>query len=305
MMKELFGEYTVDYNSTKVGVLTVSQSGLMARFACQCTVATAEILRLAVLSGDRYIPLGVLLPSGDKLHFIKHYSKLDLRIKGLSSIDGCRLITGRDTLLIPPVERPVPEPEPIPEATPNEPESVPKPTPEPGLILPVEDGIPDVPPLVTAPEPNPIQEPDWLPADPNSNQPILYTHTARITVDAAPVADEDLIGFEPYLVEDLTGTDLSPVTDLIAPESEPVFVPWTPHPDPGLLFLDPDLIASCAQITGAMTRPCGNDCIALAVPFEAGKPFPLLPVFCLGAAEEIGGGPFLVFQIKNGILVKE
>jgi len=312
MMKELFGEYIVEYNSAKVGLLTVSEHGLMARFTCQCVVATAEVLRLAILSGDRYIPLGVLLPEGDKLHFAKQFSKNDLRMKGLSSIDGCRLVTSRDTLTaeprpmpIPePMPEPTPEPEPIPEPIPApEPEPIPPPEPEPipqpALTpeselppTPVGDGVLDVPPDLE-PDPNPFPEPEWESIEELDDRKAIYTHAAIITADPPSVADENPDDIDPY-----------PVIAALAPEPEPMpTAPWTAHPDPGLLFLDPDLIAACANISGAMTRPCGNDCIALAVPFESGKPFPLMPVFCFGKAEEVNGRSHLVFQIKNGILV--
>jgi len=282
MMKELFGEYIVEYNSAKVGLLTVSEHGLMARFTCQCVVATAEVLRLAVLAGDRYIPLGVLLPEGDKLHFARQFSKNDLRMKGLSSIDGCRLITSRDTLTAEPRPMPMPEPEPISEPAPlpePEPIQIPEPTPiPPPEPAPVEDAVPNASPdpePVPPPDSTPFPEPEWEPIEDLDDHRAIYTHAAIITADPPPIADED--------PDDIH--------------------PWTAHPDPGLLFLDPDLIQACAHISGAMTRPCGNDCIALAVPFESGKPFPLMPVFCFGKAEEVDGRSHLVFQIKNGILV--
>ena len=93
-----------------------------------------------------------------------------------------------------------------------------------------------------------------------------------------------------------------------APEPEPPPTPelptpkWTPHPDPGILFTDPDLVAACRHVTAALTRPCGGDCIELAVPFETGSPFPLMPVFCRGEVTEIDGNAYLVFRIKNGTL---
>jgi len=292
MLQELFGEYTVDYGGTKVGRLTVSGQGLMTRFTCECVVATAEIMRLAILMGDRYIALGVLLPDGDKLHFTKSYSKNDLRQKGLSSIDGARLVGTHDIFTVP-VSAPAPTPMPTPEPnlvgddahivpSPPEPEPISEPEPNPD---PVGDAVPSVPPL---PEPEPMPEPEPIP------EPNPVGDDAHIV----PPPPEPHMEVAQELSED--AVLLTHAAHIEAPE--PTAPKWTPHPDPGILFTDPDLIAACRHVTGALTRPCGGDCIELAVPFEAGSPFPLMPVFCRAEAAEISGNAYLLFRINNGKL---
>ena len=300
MLQELFGTYTVEYNHTKVGQLTVSEQGLMTRFACECVVATAEVLRLAVLVGTRYVVLGVLFPDGDKLRFTKQYSKNDLRLKGLSSIDACRLVSRHDTFATDPVPASHAETERF---------------------------------IMGASAPGPLSEPEpvWEPARNISDDKVLYTHTAKITVDEPSTrtegtnetpkavhppesnlepAPEPKIELRPEPTPEPkpepTPKPRPEPTSEPGPEPtpEPLPVKWTPHPDPGILFTDPDLVSASAYLKGTMTRPCGNDCIELAVPFEYGKPFPLLPIFCFGTAVEIDDRAYLVFRIKNGNLIK-
>ena len=300
MLQELFGEYTVAYSNWEVGRLTVSLEGLMVRFTCECVVATAEILRLAILVGDRYVLLGVLLPDGDKLRFTKQYSKIDLQSRGLTSIDGCRLVTGHDALpTAAPASAPTPTPTPTPAietiaATPDpitetlapkpepkpEPQPAPVPEPEPELTPKPEPTPEPEPDPAPEPEPAPQPDPHWDPVRELGDDKVLYIHTAHI-----PAPEMEPPPPEP-------------------PIAEPPTAKWTPHPNPGILFTDPDLVSACTHISGALTRPCGGDCIELAVRFEAGQPFPLLPIFCHGHAIDIDGRPHLVFRIKNGNLVK-
>ncbi|MCL2562681.1 MAG: hypothetical protein FWE08_01415 [Oscillospiraceae bacterium] len=279
MFEQLIGEYTVEYANTKVGRLTVSSQGLTARFIAECVVATAEILRLAVLVGDRYVILGVLLPDGDTLRFTKAYSKNDLRLKGLTSIDACRLVSKHDALVAP---TPMPAPEPKP---------TPTPAPEPA---PVEDDNNRPAADITAPTP----DLDWELVRPLDEDAILFTHAAQIPAPEPLVIEEPVPEPKPEPAPELAA---DPIPD---PAPPPPPIKWTPHPAPGILFTDPDLVTASANIQNAMTRPCGKDCIELAVPFEAGQPFPLLPIFCFGKAAEIADRAYLVFRIKNGSLAE-
>jgi len=337
MLQELFGEYVVEYGGTKVGRLSVSGEGLMVRFSCECVVVTTDILRLAILCENRYVVLGVLLPDGDKLRFTKRYSKNDLRMRGLSAIHSCRLLSRRDALFTetaepnPPSSVPTPQEEPaMPILTPTAnpipatpdfiietmapppepaiqvlaPAPPPEPESEPELPAPISEPIieilapemepeptpePETPPPPSEPEAEPLQDPipplHWESIR-DLDDSTLYTHTARVTAEEAPVADADLEDIDPFPIS----------------EQEMAVPPWTPHPDPGLLFTDPDLTAACTTISEAKTRPCGDDCIELAVLFESGKPFSLMPIFCLGQAGEIDGRSHLIFRIKNGTI---
>ena len=308
MNKEFFGEYTVEYAASKVGKLIVSPEGLTAKFVSVCVVATGEILRLAILSGDRYVPLGVMLPDGDKLRFHKKFSSNALKLKGIGSIDGCRLISKRDDLSLPspPVREeaeiapsPVPEPlspaEPIPPPE-TEPESIP-------TLKPAAKPEP-IPPPETEPEPIPVPEPIRKPEPappPEPESPPEPTHSWKALPTISEQQEAPLPRFSETDVEDV----LPYPAPSLAVESEGDASPqWTSQANISALFSDQDLKTASQTVEEAMTRP-GDDYIALAIPFEAGKPFPLMPIFCFGRSEMLHGRPHLVFHIKNGNLLSQ
>ena len=74
---------------------------------------------------------------------------------------------------------------------------------------------------------------------------------------------------------------------------------WAPEPAPARLFADPELAAAAENVEGVLARADGPDTLA-AFPFSPSKPFPLLPAFRFGAAQEIGGGTYLVFRLRDG-----
>lgn len=83
------------------------------------------------------------------------------------------------------------------------------------------------------------------------------------------------------------------------PVPEPVPASWAPEPDPARYFTDPDLVACARQVTGALMKPDGGD-ILLAFPLSPSMPFPMLPAFRFGAAQDIGGESYLVFRVWEG-----
>jgi len=95
---EIYGKYSVYLDGSHVGHLTVSQVGLMTEFNCECILATSEVLRLAILCGDKYRVFGVMLPDGDRLRCIKRFSKNELTRMSIDSIDGCKLARAGDSL---------------------------------------------------------------------------------------------------------------------------------------------------------------------------------------------------------------
>lgn len=272
MSQDLHGTYAIEHNTTKVGQLTVSAAGIRTRFQAECVVVTGEVLRLNLLVGEVYIPLGVVLPSGDKLLFDKRYSRFELQTKGITAIHGVRLVGIGQAAPAPPTpakKDPEPTAEPEPTQKPEEPEAEPAIKPQ---IL-----IPPVTP-VSGPAPEPTEPPP-------DNNPI-YTDETRFTA-SSPVADEDLDDIDPY------------------PAARPSIAPapdWSPCPDPAALFTDSNLMAAGARLKEAMTRSVG-EYIELAVPFDAGKPFPLMPIFCHGVATDISGRAHLVFRVRDGVLL--
>jgi len=279
MNQELHGEYAIEHSGTKVGQLTVSAAGIRTSFQAQCVMATGEVLRLTLLVGEQYIPLGVMLPNRDKLLFEKRYSRLELQTKGVTAIHGVRLMAAGQT---PPPPKPTVE-----DTVP----STPAPAPEPAVETLVSIPEPAIETLAPAPEPEPIIEPSdhhWESVRILPDNRAIYTHEARIAASPLPVADEDLDDINPY-----------PTAQAV-----PASIPnWIPCSDPAALFTDPHLTAAGNRIREAMTRP-QVDHIELAVPFDTGEPFPLMPIFCLGEVTDIGGRAHLVFQIKDGEIIK-
>ncbi|MDR0904911.1 MAG: hypothetical protein LBN00_01840 [Oscillospiraceae bacterium] len=80
-------------------------------------------------------------------------------------------------------------------------------------------------------------------------------------------------------------------------ELSPLFAPLA---DASSLFAEPSGYCD-GELTGALARREGG-ITYLAVPLDAGEPFPLIPVFCFGEPERIDGRDFLVFKLNNGIL---
>ena len=74
---------------------------------------------------------------------------------------------------------------------------------------------------------------------------------------------------------------------------------WAPEPQPWRLFADEDIIASCKQIKGALTK-FEKDTAYLAVPINTKEPFPPMPIFCFGTLEKINGSDYIVFTMKDG-----
>lgn len=89
------------------------------------------------------------------------------------------------------------------------------------------------------------------------------------------------------------GTPAGPASVPDIPDS------WTPEPDPARYFSDPDLICAARKIEGAMVKSDGPDTL-LAFPFSPSMPFPMLPAFRFGAAQELDGGSYIVFRVRDG-----
>lgn len=75
---------------------------------------------------------------------------------------------------------------------------------------------------------------------------------------------------------------------------------WRPSEKPQNLFKDDDLRK--ADIVGALEKSLDNGRMLLAIPFETGEPFPLMPIFCFGQSMNIEGRNYLVFCLKDGEL---
>lgn len=269
-MRGLLGEYAVEYLTSPAGSLLVTQEGLLTRFRCSCPMKTSDVLRLVVYDGNRDIMMGVLMPklAEDSLEFDKKYSKNDLKQMGLEDIKNCRIVGKEHAKSSPPKPSPPPvmpvsKPEPLPIPTPK-PEPPPAPQPKP-----IPAPIPTPPP---EPVPAPISAP--LPSVPPSvPPPIIAAPNSWNTLETPSPAPA---------VQDDAG--------------------WTAVFNPGVLFADAQLKTAAGGIAGAISRQKGK-ILELAIPFEVGKPFPLMPIFCLGRWDEIDGITYLIFSLEDGVLM--
>ncbi|MDR0838070.1 MAG: hypothetical protein LBN99_00345 [Oscillospiraceae bacterium] len=97
---------------------------------------------------------------------------------------------------------------------------------------------------------------------------------------------------------------------VFAPEPEPVPEPeivpattaeWAEIANPAALFVENGVAAITDEVAGALVREEGGF-VYLAAPISAGEAFSMMPVFCFGTPETIGGRDYLIFKLKNGVL---
>ena len=73
---------------------------------------------------------------------------------------------------------------------------------------------------------------------------------------------------------------------------------WAAAPEPDHLFRTPWLRRQLRGIQGALTRMAGEVRL-LALPYDAKKPFPMTPLFCLAQPKEIGGKQYMVYAFDG------
>lgn len=150
------------------------------------------------------------------------------------------------------------------------------------LLVPLGEAVPPLePPAPAEPEPVPVPEPEPEPEPVPEPEP-----------EPGPQPEPEP---EPEPVP-----EPEPIPEP-APVPEPVPASWAPEPDPARHFTDPDLVACARQVTGALVKPDGGD-ILLAFPFSPSMPFPMLPAFRFGAAQDIDGKSYLVFRVREGTI---
>lgn len=93
------GIYNIMYGGRQAGKLKVYSEGLKTVFMAE-TAQLKGVLRLAVVSDGKTVPIGVLSPSGKGLAIKKSYSKNSLTELGITQIDEVVLL-GQDTVLPP------------------------------------------------------------------------------------------------------------------------------------------------------------------------------------------------------------
>lgn len=79
---------------------------------------------------------------------------------------------------------------------------------------------------------------------------------------------------------------------------------WQPVSEPWRLFRDEELAEVCRQVKGAKMKREENGDISLAVPLERNAPFPAMPIFCFGTYDKIANKPYVVFRLRDGVLIQ-
>lgn len=95
-MSNSMGEFPVYAGEARVGTVKIKQSGLMTVFDCVCTYKSSEVLRLAAVCTDKYVPLGVMMPESGTLHYNKSFSKNTLTAIGYTHAAAFHLIRPDD-----------------------------------------------------------------------------------------------------------------------------------------------------------------------------------------------------------------
>ncbi len=122
-----------------------------------------------------------------------------------------------------------------------------------------------------------------------------------IKPEPAPVKPEPVIMQAPPAETSSPNLD-APESEPDTSEAAPPLNGWMPLGEPSGLFDDPELTNAVAELDGALTAQ-RDGAHLLAVPVSPAQPFAMMPVFCFGASEAIGGTDYIVFKIKNGRLV--
>lgn len=154
--------------------------------------------------------------------------------------------------------------------------------------------------LIASPEPKaePVPDPETPPEEETPTEP--ETRPEEETPPDPEPEPESTPTLEP-----------EPVLEPEPPEPEPAPVPrltpapeegWFIEPDPGRHILDPELKTAAERAGEAWVGFEGADTL-LAFPWTPSEPFPMLPIFRLGAASTMAGRNFIVFRLRDGAAI--
>lgn len=308
----LTGDYPVIAEGRSVGSLNISQNGLMTVFDCACDYISQEVLRLAAVCDGKYILLGVMMPEAGILRVKKSCTKNTLAGLGYQDTDIFHLIRNGDVYSQ--KDETLPEHTPIIQAPVNE-------AGQEAHELPFKPVREEADPVSIQPEPEQAQDPDLQQAqDPD----VQLTQSPDIQQAQSPdIQQAQIPDNQQAQAPDIHAVFSEPMPS----DAEPVLQvrdenPLPPHPDPEInmaqsdkpdlngwnriarprvLFNDSGIAEVSDEISGALTLE-RDGLVYLAVPLLPNEPFPMMPVFCFGNSEEIGGQEYIVFKIKNGNL---
>jgi len=86
------------------------------------------------------------------------------------------------------------------------------------------------------------------------------------------------------------------------PPDRKITIEWSQAGDPSEFFAEKETADTFRRVAGCLTS-ADKDIRLLAVPLVPGKPFPGIHIFKFGSWQKINGFDYLVFKLKNGILV--
>lgn len=285
------GEYTVSAEGQPIGKVYIRQDGLLLVFDCTCSSAGNDILRLAAVCGEKYIPLGVLIPEAGALHLKKSFTKNMLASIGYHDTSLFHLIRAGETYT---------PPEDTLSLLPEDPADTQTASLESAGLASGSNGVD-----LLEPEPDSSDLLEVKPIDgkaplPQSAVPLV--ESIHSSLSTKPEADAQ----NPILTVRYTEpADPAPqVPDLVVKPAPPAPVcidGWIEIEQPGLLFKDPELSGICSGISGALFSE-QDGILLLAVPISPTEPFSMMPIFCFGSSGQIGGHEYIIFKIKNGNL---
>jgi Asp-tRNA(Asn)/Glu-tRNA(Gln) amidotransferase C subunit len=274
----IFGKYPIIESDKQIGELEIIPRGSMCRFFARCGYGLPGIFRLAVISGGRIIPIGVMTPQDNGWKLEKTLSPASLRQMGIAEIEGVRL-SGADNVNIGTVNK----------VQMNMPEIIAE---QQEAIIPAEDEL-----ILQEERQTPSREINkmQLNTDEIIGNPYVYDNSRiypeqiqnlqaeeLITPDEIPIKAETKQYTEPAAVEYETG--------------------WMREDEPERLFKDRDIQKSCRDMTDTLIK-VEDGYTYLAVPIVRGRPFPAMPIFCFGSSRKINGKNYVIFKIKDGELL--
>ncbi|MDR0917518.1 MAG: hypothetical protein LBN02_10095 [Oscillospiraceae bacterium] len=288
--------------NSRVGEATVRQDGLHTVIEAAAVRPDDGVYRLAAVCGGELRPLGVALPDGEVLRFKKKFTKLTLRELGYAEPSACALVLSGETLAASTGVQRIAQS--VADAVPDIVHAavgVVAPEPIAKLAEVVSSEIIDAVTEVFAPAPpvevEVITEPSVTVFEPQKPEP-----EPEPTPDPAPVSEP----VAPIIVTPIT-PEVSVVTpnelksDPVTEIAPPALLGWSAIAEPRELFRESGLSAITGDMSGALTRR-DDALVYLAAPIEEDAEFAMMPVFCFGTPEVIGGRGYLVFKLRDGVL---
>jgi len=260
-MENLMGTHAVHRDGGNIGTLTITHSLNKVVFDFSGNCEAGGVLRLAGVSSNAYVNIGVVMPSPETegLSLKKSFSKSELSRLRIEPERGFYLILSGE----------------------NYAGGEPMPMPEPETLAAPEEAEP--------PEPSAEEEPE-------------YEITPEAEEDVPEAIDEPIPESPEEATKEESPEQEAPEEESAEQEPSQPSSGWVPVEDPSVIFTDADIADACRNSKGALMMEVDGFTI-LAIPMTPGEPFPMMPVFCFGESDKIDGREYIIFKVKNGILM--